>query len=136
MVLANDEFRAKNPEKVAAVMRAIKRGADDIFANPKQAWLEVCKFKKTFRAELFGKIYERCFPFMSRDLRNVKRDWVKVSAYCHRIGVCDANFTPNYTKCARIDAWLTASVDFSPFAASSSSGSSFPSPPTRLPTRS
>ncbi|BGP03894.1 Glycylpeptide N-tetradecanoyltransferase [Rhodotorula toruloides] len=98
LVLANDDFRAKNPEKVAAVMRAIKRGADDVFAEPKKAWGDVCKFKKTFRTELFAKIYERCFPFMSRDLRNVKRDWTKVSAYCHRIGVCDANFTPNYTN--------------------------------------
>ncbi|BGP28004.1 Glycylpeptide N-tetradecanoyltransferase [Rhodotorula toruloides] len=98
LVLANDDFLAKNPEKAAAVMRGIKRGADDIFANPKQAWLEICKFKKTFRTDLFAKIYERCFPFMSRDLRNVKRDWLKVSAYCHRIGVCDDDFKPNYTN--------------------------------------
>lgn len=99
LVIFNDGFMAKNPDKVAAFMRAVKRAADDVFADPKKAWEEICKFKKTFRTETFAKIYERCFPFMSRDLRNVERDWLKVSSYCHRIGVCDEDFKPNYTKC-------------------------------------
>ncbi|TGJ78140.1 hypothetical protein E0Z10_g10620 [Xylaria hypoxylon] len=44
------------------------------------------------------KIFERSYAYFSKDLKNVKRDWEKVTAYGKRLGVLDASFEPNYTN--------------------------------------
>ncbi|GAA6048781.1 hypothetical protein JCM3770_003963 [Rhodotorula araucariae] len=100
LVIVNDEFLAAHPLKVGAVMRALKRATDDMVADPAQAWVDLQRVKKQFRGEgnFFAKMYERCFPFLSTDLKNVERDWVKVAKYCQRIGVCGEGFKPNYTN--------------------------------------
>jgi len=100
-VIVNDAFLAANGAKVAAVMRALKRATDDMFADPAKAWVDLQRFKKQFRGDansLYSKMYERCFPFMSRDLKNVERDWAKVVKYCQRIGVCPDGFEANFTN--------------------------------------
>jgi pyrimidine precursor biosynthesis enzyme len=48
--------------------------------------------------DLNRKIFERSFAYFSRDLKNVKRDWEKVTAYGKRLGVLDDAFEPNYTN--------------------------------------
>lgn len=99
LAIANDDFLRRRPNDVAAVMRALKRGADYMHADPVKAWEELCLIKKQFRGQPFyARMYERCLPFMSVDLVNVDRDWRKVVAYCKRIRVCGDEFEANYTN--------------------------------------
>lgn len=44
------------------------------------------------------KIFERSFAYFSRDLKNVERDWQKVTAYGKRLEVLPADYKPNYTN--------------------------------------
>ena len=44
------------------------------------------------------KIFERSYAYFSKDLKNVQRDWEKVTRYGKRLGVLDEDFTPNYTN--------------------------------------
>ena len=44
------------------------------------------------------KIFERSFAYFSRDLKNVPRDWAKVTAYGKRLEVLPADYKPNYTN--------------------------------------
>lgn len=48
--------------------------------------------------ELNRKIFERSFAYFSKDMKNVERDWNKVTAYGKRLGVLDSSFKPNYTN--------------------------------------
>ena len=76
-------------------MRAVKRATDEMFADPKAAWVAFCDFKPVMDTPLNEKIYERyveiagltearliigfrSFTYMSRDAGNVERDWTKV----------------------------------------------------------
>jgi pyrimidine precursor biosynthesis enzyme len=45
-------------------MRAIKRAADDMFANPKAAWAVYCDFKPVMNTPLNEKIYERLAGYL------------------------------------------------------------------------
>lgn len=51
---------------------------------------------------LNAKIYERSYPYMSKDLQNVDRDWKKVVGYCNRLEIfadgTGSTFVPNYTN--------------------------------------
>lgn len=98
LYIGNEEFISKNPEKVRAFMRAVKKATDFVLANPEQAWLEYVDFKPVMGTELNRKIFERSFAYFSRDLKNVARDWEKVTKYGKRLGVLDAGFQPNYTN--------------------------------------
>lgn len=44
------------------------------------------------------KIFESSFAYISKDLKNVERDWAKVTKYGKRLGVLSHNFEPNYTN--------------------------------------
>ena len=44
------------------------------------------------------KIFERSYAYFSRDLKNVSRDWEKVTRYGKRLGILDDNFKSNYTN--------------------------------------
>ncbi|KAG9090043.1 glycylpeptide N-tetradecanoyltransferase [Ceratobasidium sp. UAMH 11750] len=79
-------------------MRAVKRAADDMFADPKAAWAAYCEFKPVMNTPLNEKIYERSFTYMSRDSANVPRDWTKVTNYSKRLGIVSDDFTPNMTN--------------------------------------
>lgn len=98
MIIGNDDFIAQNKEKVAAFMRAVKKGSDYLQSNPVEAWNEYKAFKKPMRTALNDKIFERSVNYMSKDLVNVERDWNKVTGYCKRLGLIDENFKPNYTN--------------------------------------
>ncbi|KAK2741768.1 glycylpeptide N-tetradecanoyltransferase [Myotisia sp. PD_48] len=102
LYIGNEQFITKNPEKVAKFMRAVKRGTDYVLAEPAKAYQEFLDIKPVLGAGHVGvvnkKIFERSYAYFSRDLKNVARDWTKVTAYGKRLGVLDQSFVPNYTN--------------------------------------
>jgi pyrimidine precursor biosynthesis enzyme len=98
LYIGNETFINENPEKVRAFMRAVKKATDFVIAEPEAAWAEYVDFKPVMGSELNRKIFERSFAYFSKDLKNVARDWEKVTRYGKRLGVLDEGFTPNYTN--------------------------------------
>ncbi|KAI9306875.1 NMT1/THI5 like-domain-containing protein [Cunninghamella echinulata] len=98
LMIGNDKFIHENPEKVKKFMKAVKRGADYMFANPSQAYEVFVDMKPWMNSIVNRKIYQRSFRYMSRDLKNVDRDWNKVTKYCQRLNIVDASFKQNQTN--------------------------------------
>lgn len=98
LYIGNEKFISENPEKVRAFMRAVKRATDFVLAQPEQAWAEYVDFKPVMGTALNRKIFERSFAYFSRDLKNVQRDWEKVTKYGKRLGVLADSFVPNYSN--------------------------------------
>lgn len=98
LYIGNEKFISENPDKVRAFMRAVKQATDFVLAEPEKAWAEYVEFKPQMGSELNRKIFERSFAYFSKDLKNVARDWEKVTKYGKRLGVLDAGFKPNYTN--------------------------------------
>ncbi|XXH02816.1 hypothetical protein Hte_009203 [Hypoxylon texense] len=98
LYIGNEKFLAENPDKVRAFMRAVKRATDFVLAEPARAYAEYVDFKPAMGTELNRKIFERSFAYFSQDLKNVARDWAKVTRYGKRLGVLDQSFAPNYTN--------------------------------------
>lgn len=98
MFIGNEPFIAKNPEKVSAFMRAVKRGADYMFAQPATAYELFVEMKPHMNNEVNRKIFQRSFRYMSHDLKNVQRDWDKVTKYCKRLDIVDDSFVQNQTN--------------------------------------
>lgn len=98
LYIGNETFLSENPEKVAAFLRAVKKATDFVLANPEKAWEEYVDFKPVMGTALNRKIFERSFPYFSEDLKNVKRDWEKVTKYGKRLEVLGIDFEPNYTN--------------------------------------
>ncbi|RWA12985.1 hypothetical protein EKO27_g2128 [Xylaria grammica] len=98
LYIGNDKFIDENPDKVRAFLRAVKKATDFVIVQPEEAWAEYVDFKPVMNTPLNRKIFERSYAYFSKDLKNVKRDWQKVTAYGKRLGVLDASFEPNYTN--------------------------------------
>ncbi|RMD40694.1 hypothetical protein DV735_g4451, partial [Chaetothyriales sp. CBS 134920] len=98
LYIGNERFIKENPHKVKAFLRAVKKATDFVLAEPEKAWEEYVDFKPVMGTELNRKIFERSFAYFSRDLKNVQRDWTKVTKYGKRLGVLDSSFQPNYTN--------------------------------------
>ncbi|KAI1278178.1 NMT1-domain-containing protein [Xylaria sp. FL0933] len=98
LYIGNENFIAQNPDKVRAFLRAVKQATDFVIAQPEKAWAEYVDFKPVMDTPLNRKIFERSYAYFSQDLKNVKRDWDKVTAYGKRLGVLNVNFEPNYTN--------------------------------------
>jgi len=98
LYIGNDKFIAENPDKVKAFMRAVKKATDFVLADPTKAWEEYIDFKPVLNTDLDRKIFERSYAYFSRDLKNVSRDWNKVTKYGQRLGVLSEGFVPNYTN--------------------------------------
>jgi len=98
LYIGNEKFLSENPEKVRKFMSAVKKATDFVLADPEAAWREYVDFKPVMGSELNRKIFERSFAFFSKDLRNVARDWAKVTKYGKRLGVLEESFVPNYTN--------------------------------------
>lgn len=98
MAIANDGFMASNPAKIAKFMKASKRATDFVLASPKEAFDVYIDIKPEMASVVNRKIFERSYAYFSKDLKNVKRDWEKVTKYGKRLGVLDAEFMPNYTN--------------------------------------
>ena len=98
LYIGNEAFINANPDKVKAFMRAVKRATDFVLQDPEKAWVEYVDFKPVMGTELNRKMFERSFAYFSTDLKNVARDWEKVTRYGKRLDVLEAGFTPNYTN--------------------------------------
>jgi pyrimidine precursor biosynthesis enzyme len=98
LYIGNERFISENPDKVRAFLRATKRATDFVLAQPDAAWAEYVDFKPVLGTELNRKIFERSFAYFSKDLKNVQRDWTKVTRYGQRLGVLAEGFVPNYTN--------------------------------------
>ncbi|KAI7658625.1 4-amino-5-hydroxymethyl-2-methylpyrimidine phosphate, partial [Hortaea werneckii] len=98
LYIGNEAFLSQHPDKVRAFMRAVKKATDFVLADPAKAWAEYVDFKPGMGGELNRKIFERSFAYFSADLKNVDRDWQKVTRYGKRLGVLDESFVPNYTN--------------------------------------
>jgi len=98
LYIANDKFLAENPDKVGAFMRAVKKATDYVLARPAEAYADYVGIKPIMATELNRKIFERSYAYFSKDLKNVARDWNKVTKYGKRLGVLDQDFEPNYTN--------------------------------------
>ncbi|BDD58837.1 glycylpeptide N-tetradecanoyltransferase [Monascus purpureus] len=98
LYIANEKFLAANQEKVKKFLRAVKRATDYVLDNPEKAWEEYIDFKPVMNTPVNRKIYSRSYAYLSRDLKNVRRDWEKVTRYGKRLGVLDPSFVPNYTN--------------------------------------
>jgi pyrimidine precursor biosynthesis enzyme len=91
-------FIQKNPEKVKAFMKAVKRGADYMFQNPADSYELFVEMKPHMNSLINRKIFQRSFRYMSHDMKNVQRDWDKVTNYCKRLGIVDDVFVQNQTN--------------------------------------
>ena len=98
LYIANDEFLAANQEKVRKFLRAVKRATDYVLGAPSQAYEEYVDVKPIMGTPVNRQIFERSFAYFSRDLKNVNRDWQKVTGYGKRLGILDPSFVPNYTN--------------------------------------
>lgn len=99
LYIGNERFVAENPAKVRAFMRAVKRATDFVLAHPDRAWDEYVDVKPVLGVTpVQRRIFERSFAYFSRDLKNVERDWAKVTRYGQRLGVLSEGFVPNYTN--------------------------------------
>lgn len=98
LYIANEEFLRTNPAKVCAFMRACKKATDFVLQDPAKAYEEYVDFKPVMGTELNRKIFERSFAYFSKDLKNVARDWTKVTNYGKRLGVLPSDYEPNYTN--------------------------------------
>lgn len=98
LYIANDAFLAASKDKVVAFMRAIKRATEFVLAEPARAYEEYIDIKPTMGSPVNRKIFERSFAYFSRDLKNVRRDWEKVTCYGKRLGILSESFVANYTN--------------------------------------
>ncbi|PKS05157.1 hypothetical protein jhhlp_008524 [Lomentospora prolificans] len=98
LYIGNERFIRENPEKVRAFLRAVKKATDFVLQEPDKAWAEYVDFKPAMGTDLNRKIFERSYAYFSKDLKNVRRDWDKVTKYGKRLGVLEPNFEPNYTN--------------------------------------
>jgi pyrimidine precursor biosynthesis enzyme len=79
-------------------MRAVKRATDDVIRDPAGAYATYIDVKPQMADPVNRKIYERSYAYFSKDLKNVERDWEKVTKYGKRLCVLPADFKPNYTN--------------------------------------
>jgi pyrimidine precursor biosynthesis enzyme len=97
-VTANDSFMAANVEKIGSFMKAVKRATDYVLATPNEAYAIYIDIKPEMASPVNRKIFERSYAYFSKDLKNVQRDWEKVTKYGKRLGVLSEDFEPNYTN--------------------------------------
>ncbi|KAI8969037.1 NMT1/THI5 like-domain-containing protein [Mycotypha africana] len=98
MYVGNETFVKENPEKCRQFLRAVKKATDYLVNNPKEAYSKYCEVFPRMDTITQRKIFQRCFRYFSRDLKNVQRDWNKVTGYCKRLGIVGDDFEQNKTN--------------------------------------
>ncbi|KAI8577917.1 hypothetical protein K450DRAFT_249868 [Umbelopsis ramanniana AG] len=98
LFIGNEDFIRANPEKVKAFMKAVKRGSEYMFQQPADAYELFVEMKPYMNSDVNRKIFQRSFRYMSYDMKNVRRDWDKVTKYCKRLGIVDDGFEQNQTN--------------------------------------
>ncbi|KAG2199086.1 hypothetical protein INT47_005090 [Mucor saturninus] len=98
LYIGNEEFIQNNPDKIEKYLRAIKRATDYMISDPAGAYKEYVEIKPHLDSDINRKIFQRSFRYFSRDLKNVERDWNKVTSYCERLNIVDTGFKQNQTN--------------------------------------
>jgi pyrimidine precursor biosynthesis enzyme len=98
LYIGNERFITENPDKLRKFLKAVKRATDYVLAHPAEAYEEYINVKPIMGSPVNRKIYERSYAYFSKDLKNVQRDWAKVTNYGKRLGILDGAFVPNYTN--------------------------------------
>lgn len=98
LYICNDTFLKQNPNKVKRILSALKRATDYVLAEPDKAWAEYGNFKPEMNLTLNGKMFERCFAYLSDSLYNVHRDWAKVTKYGKRLEILPPDYVANYSN--------------------------------------
>lgn len=98
LYIGNEDFIARNPDKVTRFLKAVKKASDYVLAHPGEAYEEYVDMKPIMDTPVNRKIYERSYAYFSKDMKNVSRDWTKVTNYGKRLGILDESFVPNYTN--------------------------------------
>lgn len=98
LYIANEAFIAENPDKVMKFMRAVKKATNDVLVKPEESYEAYIDIKPIMVSPVNQKIFQRSYAYLSKDLKNVHRDWTKVTAYGQRLGLLEKDFTPNYTN--------------------------------------
>jgi pyrimidine precursor biosynthesis enzyme len=88
----------ENPDEITKFMKAVKRSTNYVLTSPVAAYNTFIDIKPEMATVVNRKIFERSFAYFSKDLKNVQRDWQKVTKYGKRLGVLNEDFTPNYTN--------------------------------------
>lgn len=98
LYIGNENFIKNNPEKIEKYLRAIKRATDYMIAKPVDAYSKYVEMKPHLDNDISRKIFQRSFRYFSRDLKNVDRDWNKVTNYCKRLNIVSNDFEQNQTN--------------------------------------
>jgi pyrimidine precursor biosynthesis enzyme len=98
LYIANDAFIAANPDKIKSFLAAVKKATDYVLASPTEAYEKYIDIKPQMATPVNRKIFERSYAYFSKDLKNVQRDWNKVTKYGKRLGVLNEDFVSNYTN--------------------------------------
>ncbi|KAI9206430.1 NMT1/THI5 like-domain-containing protein [Polychytrium aggregatum] len=98
LYIGNDTFIQQNPEKVRAFMKAIKRATDYILTDPTKAYNIYCEMKPHLASPVNRDIFTRSLVYFSKDLKNVQRDWNKVTNYAKRLKIVSEDFVQNQTN--------------------------------------
>jgi pyrimidine precursor biosynthesis enzyme len=98
LYIANDNFLTLHPEKISKFLTAVKKATDYVLSSPVEAYKIYISIKPEMASVVNTKIFERSYAYFSKDLKNVKRDWEKVTKYGKRLGVLEERFVPNYTN--------------------------------------
>ncbi|KAK2768595.1 glycylpeptide N-tetradecanoyltransferase [Arachnomyces sp. PD_36] len=98
LYIGNETFLTQNPDKVAKFLKAVKKATDFVLTQPAEAYEAYIDVKPIMGTPVNRKIFERSYAYFSKDLKNVQRDWTKVTNYGKRLGILDASFEPNYTN--------------------------------------
>jgi pyrimidine precursor biosynthesis enzyme len=98
LYIGNETFLTQNTDKVAKFLKAVKKATDFVLAHPAEAYEAYVDVKPIMGTPVNRKIFERSYAYFSKDLKNVQRDWTKVTNYGKRLGILDASFEPNYTN--------------------------------------
>ncbi|KAI8071444.1 NMT1/THI5 like-domain-containing protein [Gongronella butleri] len=98
LYIGNENFIDANPDKVRKFMAAVKKGTDFMLKDPAAAYELFVEMKPWMDGHVNRKIFQRSFRYMSRDLKNVPRDWNKVTNYCKRLAIIDDAFVQNQSN--------------------------------------
>jgi len=98
LYIANDNYIAKNPDKVLAFMSAVRRATNFLLQDPNEAYKLYCEVKPILASDINKKIFDRSLPFFSKSMENVERDWNKVRNYCIRLKLIGDTFQSNFTN--------------------------------------
>ncbi|NQY42620.1 MAG: ABC transporter substrate-binding protein [Legionellales bacterium] len=95
MFIAHETFIKKEPNLIKNFMQATYRGMLFTREQPELAFEIFLQQKPKLDSTLYQKIFFHTLPFFSRELKNIERDWEKVSKYSKKLEIIDKNYDHN-----------------------------------------